>query len=130
MANFRLTNTSNGSMTFVDPTDLGNTSKLSYTVAKKARLDAPKGKEVMFSRWTLKDNALVKLPTPEGYEPGDSGRENISISTTISASVDNNVLMVKKLDVHIANLVALRVDLLNGLPPQQDVQLITAIAGE
>lgn len=127
MANLRLTNMSNSSMMFVDPTDLSRTVKLSWSVASKPRLDAPKGKQVNNSRWTLKSNSVYQFPIPVGGVPGEAGSENSSITTVISASVDNSVQLIADIDVHFANLVALRADLVKGIPPSQSVVLISEI---
>ena len=122
---YRLTNTSNGQLSFVDPTNINNKVSVGFRTSKKARLDAPKGKEVTLSRWSLKTNAEVSLPTPVGCEPCSGGRENISFTSTISSSVENFDLAAKYLASHIANLQALQADLLKGIPPASDVTLIT-----
>lgn len=122
---YRLTNTSNGQLSFVDPTNINNKVTVGFRTSKKARLDAPKGKEVTLSRWSLKTNAEVALPTPKGCEPCSGGRENISFTSTISSSVENFDLAAKYLASHIANLQALQADLLKGIPPASNVTLIT-----
>ena len=122
---YRLTNTSNGQLSFVDPTNINNKVTVGFRTSKKPRLDAPKGKEVTLSRWSLKTNAEVPLPTPAGCEPCASGRENISFTTTISSSIENFELAAKYLASHIANLQALQADLLKGIPPASDIILVT-----
>lgn len=124
---YRLTNTSNGQLSFVDPTNINNKVSVGFRTSKKARLDAPKGKEVTLSRWSLKTIAEVPLPTPAGCEPCSSGRENISFTTTISSSVENFDLAAKYLASHIANLQALQADLLKGIPPSSDITLVTPV---
>lgn len=127
MANYRPTNMSNGSMNFVDPTNINSKATVTFRTSKKPRLDAPKGKEVTLSKWSLKTNAEVPLPVPAGCEPCSGGKENISFTSTISCSIENKTLAANYLASHIANLQVLQADLLAGIPPVSNVVLSTPV---
>lgn len=126
--NMRFSNSSNGTMYFVDPTKHANKVTVSLKTSKKPRIDAPKGKEVILSRWTLASYDELALPAKAGGDPCDAGVENISIRTSVSSSVLNKEAMLAKLTIHIQNLEMIKTDLLNGIPLPQTITLIASAA--
>lgn len=115
-------------MTWIDPTNLTHTVDASWAVTRKARLDAPSGRSVFNSKWTFRTRSVLPLAAPEGSSPSDTGTENISISTTVSGSVNNSVALANELSAHIQNLQVIVQDLILGLPPKQDIVLVTKVA--
>lgn len=124
---FRLSSQSANKMSWIDPTNLTHIADVSWAISRKARLDAPSGRSVFNSKWTFRTRSVLPLTTPEGGNPSDAGTENISVSTSISGSVDNSLKLVSELNAHIKNLQTIASDLVLGLPPKQDITLVTKV---
>lgn len=124
---FRLSSQSASTMGWIDPTNLTHIADVSWAISRKARLDAPSGRSVFNSKWTFRTRSVLPLAVPVGCNPCDAGTENISISTSISGSVDNSQKLIVELNTHIKNLQTIASDLVLGLPPKQDIILDTQV---
>lgn len=120
--NMRLTNINGTSFVFVDPNDFRRTAKVTWNVQRKSQQGSTG--QLFNSKWSLSSLAVLQAPIPEGIVPSTIGTENVSIQTSVSGSAENWSAMADHLDVHIANLLILRDDLLKGLPPKSDVSLV------
>lgn len=127
MPNFRLTNLSGTTMTFVDPTDYRSGVKLSWSVQPKQQ-HGVSGATLQNAKWTLTDHAVLRAPTPLGESAVTlGGTENIRISTEISGSVENKDKIIERLRVHAHNVLLLADTLASGFPPEIGVILPVAL---
>lgn len=127
MPNFRLTNLSGTTMTFVDPTDYRSGVKLSWSVQPKQQ-HGVSGATLQNAKWTLTDHAVLRAPTPSGESAVTlGGTENIRISTEISGSVENKNKIIERLRVHAHNVLLLADTLASGFPPEIGVVLPVAL---
>lgn len=128
MSNFRLTNLSGTTMTFVDPTDYRSGVKLSWSVQPKQQ-HGVSGATLQNAKWTLTDHAVLRAPTPAGESAVNlGGTENIRISTEVSGSVENKDKIIERLNVHAHNVLLLAETLASGFPPEMSVELPVALA--
>lgn len=128
MPNFRLTNLSGTTMTFVDPTDYRSGAKLSWSVQPKQQ-HGVSGAALQNAKWTLTDHAVLRAPAPSGADcTVTSGTENIRISTEVSGSVENKDKIIERLTLHAHNVLLLAETLASGFPPEIGVELPTALA--
>lgn len=127
MPNFRLTNLSGTTMTFVDPTNYRSGAKLSWSVQPKQQ-HGVSGATLQNAKWTLIDYAVMRAPTPEGESAVTlGGTENIRISTEVSGSVENKDRIIERLRVHAHNVLLLADTMASGFPPEMGVELPVAL---
>lgn len=125
--NLRLTQFVGSQMTFVDPLDFRRLSKVSWKLARKGALNT-KGQMLDNSKWSLRTNGTPAVPGCDPKSPCDIGaREDTSIFTEVSYSVQNKEQFLKDLLAHVSNLNALAVDLSSGLPPAQNIVLVSEV---
>lgn len=125
--NLRLTQFAGTQMIFVNPSDFRQLSKVTWNFQKKGALNA-KGQMLNNSKWSLRTNGSPSIPgcQPEGScEIGP--REDTSIFTEVSYSVQNKDQFQKDLIAHIKNLQLLAANgLPDGFPPEQTIALAAA----
>lgn len=127
MSNLRLSEFTGQQMTFVDPTDFRSVSKVRWSRTVKGALGV-KGVTLDSSKWSLRSNARPVVPM-EAESLAGLVREDTSIFTEVSYSVQNKAKFLADLDAHIANLRLLATDLAGGLPPSTEVVLVSEVTG-
>lgn len=125
--NLRLTQFVGSQMIFVNPSDFRQLSKVTWSFQKKGALNT-KGQMLNNSKWSLRTNGNPSIPGCEPVGACDIGpREDTSIFTEISYSVQNKAQFQKDLIAHIENLKLLAANgLPDGFPPNQTIALIAA----
>ena len=117
-------------MIFVDPSDFRRKTSVMWRFGLKAPTGV-KGLSLNSSKWSLRTNSSPLVPGCTPVDCTDGPREQSSIFTEVSYSVQNKAAFLKDLTAHIANLNTLAVDLASGFPPKTDVTLIgpTVVVG-
>lgn len=123
MPNLRLSEFVGNKMIFVDPTDFRRRISVLWKFAPKAPIGV-KGQMLNSSKWSLRTNSSPLVPGCTPDECGNGPREQTTIFTEISYSVQNKGQLAKDLTAHIANLQTLLADLGSGFPPKTDVVLV------
>ncbi len=111
--NMRLQLTSGTSLTWVDPNDFRSTFRINLNVNQKVA-----GAVSVYNARSEVITNRAPLVVIEGCTDACSvNRENISIRTTISGSVENKAAVLAALLDHLHNLGLARDDLVAGLLP-------------
>lgn len=123
----RLTQFVGSQMIFVNPSDFRQLTKVSWKFNKKGALNT-KGQMLNNSKWSLRTNGNPAIP---GCQPAGTceigPREDTSIYTEVSYSVQNKAQFQADLLAHIKNLQLLAADgLADGFAPSQDIKLEAA----
>lgn len=119
----RLSEFTGRKMIFVDPTDFRRKSSVLWNFGLKAPVGV-KNFSLNSSKWSLRTNFQPLVPGCNPEPCQDGPREQGSIFTEISCSVQNKDALLKELNAHIANLHTLYADLASGLPPKTDIKLV------
>lgn len=122
--NLRLAEFTGRKMIFLLPSDFRYRSTVLWQFGNKAPVGV-KNVTLDSSKWSLRTNSAPTVPGCSPETPcTDLPREQSSIFTEISYSVQNKARLVQDLEAHIANIRILMADLAEGLPPRLDVALV------
>lgn len=123
MSDLRLSQFVGNKMIFVDPSDFRRKTSVVWKFGLKAPVGV-KGLSLNSSKWSLRTNSSPLVPGCRPEDCTDGPREQASIFTEVSYSVQNKEKFLADLVVHIANLNTLAEDLASGFPPKTDIKLV------
>ena len=109
-----------GSLTFVDPTDFRST----FRITQKVNTKAAGSVTVYNSRSEIITNTSPLVVIAGCTDACSVNRENVSIRTTISGSVENKATVAQALADHLINLGLAKEDLISGLLPPQTTNFV------
>lgn len=118
----RLQSANGTSIVYVDPNDFRSTVKVDVKTAVKRSTN---GATLYNARSNLKTVRAPVITIAGCVDKCVVDRENVSISTAISGSVENKALVALQFDDHIASLIALRDDFVSGLLPADFIPNVT-----
>lgn len=110
-------------MTFVDPTDYRAKTKVRWAINNKGLLGI-KGSQITNVKWSLRTNGNPCVTEKGCGAEQIIGREDTSIFTEVSYSVNNAIQFRRDLIAHISNLTELAKSLPDGFPPDHSVVLV------